>query len=102
MDEPAYISYNRQVGQSVYLFWLVEASDLGTLMGFICLNMMIIESYWLFMWTFIFYVIFLCAFRAGRPRGYDRHFFAEFSAKSYLRPGRTDCHFYIREKNAKP
>lgn len=101
MDEPLYISYNRQVGQSVYLFWLVEASDLGTLMGLVCLNMMIVESYWLFFWTFIIYIFFLVCFRAGRPRGYDRHYFSHLQSEAFLRPGRTDCHSHIRRFDVK-
>ena len=100
MEEQRTISFNRQVGQSVYLFWLVEPSDLGTVMGAVCVNMMLFESYWLFLWTVVGYFAYVLAFRAGRPRGYDRHFFGSLTAPRYLRPGRSDSKAYIRENSA--
>lgn len=100
MNEPRTISFNRQVGQSVYLFWLVEPSDLGAIMGFTGLNMFVLESYGLFFWTVILYAVYILAFRAGRPRGYDRHFFSSLAAAKVLRPGRSDSKAYIREKDS--
>jgi hypothetical protein len=96
MNEPLVISFNRQVGQSIYLFWLVEPADMGVVMGAICLNMMMFENYGLFLWTILGYFTYVMCLRAGRPRGYDHHFFAELTASTYLRPGRADAHDYIR------
>jgi hypothetical protein len=97
MDEPQRITFNRQVGQSVYIFWLVEPADMGAVMGAVSINFMIFESYWLFLWTILGYFAYVIALRAGRPSGYDRHFFGSLSAPSYLRPGRSDSKAYVRE-----
>ncbi len=96
MREPRAILYNRQLSQSLYIFWLVEPGDLGGVMGAICVNMMLFESYWLFLWTLLGYFSFVVALRAGRPRGYDRHFFAALLGPRHLRPGRSDSKAYLR------
>jgi len=67
MNEPLVISFNRQVGQSIYLFWLVEPADMGLVMGAICLNMMMFENYWLFLWTILGYSRTSCVCGPGGP-----------------------------------
>lgn len=98
MEESRTIAYNRQIGQSVYIFWLVEPGDLGGLMGMISLNFALFDSYVLFMWMVLFFFVYILSFRPGRPRGYDRHFFASMMEPRYLRPGRSDAKAFIRER----
>lgn len=96
-DEPEYVRYNRQVGQSVYLFWLVEAGDIPLLMTALSINMVTVESVWLTLWMIVGFVIYLVSFRAGRPRGYDRHFFGHMLAKTFMRPGKSNAAWPIRD-----
>ena len=96
--EPNFIAYNRRIGQSVYVFWLVEPGDLGALMGLVSLNFALFESYYLFLWMVLLFFLYIIAFRPGRPRGYDRHYFASMMTSRYLRPGRADRKAYIRER----
>lgn len=99
MTEPSNIRYNRQIGQSIYLFWLVEPSDLSALMGALTINMMLFESFSMLFWTLVLYIGYVVAFRAGRPRGYDRHFFGHLFAPPFMRMGRANAHWPFRSKN---
>ena len=100
MHEPRTIAYNRQIGNSVYVFWLVEPGDLGALMGLVSLNFVLFDSYYLFLWMVLLFFLYIIAFRPGRPRGYDRHFFASIAAVKYLRPGRSDSKSFIRDRSS--
>ena len=97
MHEPKTIGYNRQIGQSVYIFWLIEPGDLGALAFPFCINGVLFESNVLYLWILFFFFVHIIAFRPGRPRGYDRHFFATLAAVRYLRPGRSERKAFIRE-----
>jgi hypothetical protein len=46
----------------------------------------------------LLFFLYIIAFRPGRPRGYDRHYFASMMTSRYLRPGRADRKAYIRER----
>ena len=96
-DEPFTLSYNRQANASVYIIWLIEAGDFGPIMFFVALNMTILESYWLLLWTVFGFVMYVIALRAGRPKGYDRHMIETWAApRGYLRPGHSEAQHHIR------
>lgn len=96
MDEPRTLGFNRQLGAAIYLFWIVEPADLGAVMGAVCVNMMLFESYWLLLWTVFFYLLFVTCLRAGRPRGFDRHFLRGLASPRFLRPARTGIAWHVR------
>jgi hypothetical protein len=82
------IPYNRQTNNKIYYFGVITIPEIFIMLivGMICLNLF--KSPLLMVLAMFIYVLYLGLFRAGKPNGYDEHFFGCFWTPKIMRPGK--------------
>jgi hypothetical protein len=82
------IIYFRQLARSLYVFWVVTEYDIAIVVLFNVLNMMFFENDLLIPISIAVYALYLTAFRALRPPGYDIHWWQSIFTPTFFRAGR--------------
>lgn len=88
--------YNRQTNTKVYYFGVVTIPEIFIMIivGIICINLF--KSATLMLLSMFLYVLYLGFFRAGKPAGYDVHYFGSFWTPKIMRPGKLSPAYPIK------
>ena len=80
--------YNRQTNTKVYYFGVITIPEIFIMIivGMICICLF--KSAVLMLLSMFVYMLYLGLFRAGKPAGYDVHFFSTFWTPKIMRPGK--------------
>jgi hypothetical protein len=90
------LHYNRQTNNKIYYFGMVTIPEIFIMIivGMLCIGFF--HSAFLMLLSMCLYMAYLGAFRAGKPNGYDAHFFASLFTPKIFRPGKLDPHPFVK------